>query len=113
MWEGLLPIGSVVLLKGTEQKLMIAGVCAMPGDDPDNLYDYVAFLHPFGYLDRDKVFVFNQEDIETVCAVGYMDDEHFAVYDNVNRVLKGVRSGELTVEELRNARPPMPEILPR
>ena len=104
MWEGgLLPVGSVVLLKGATRKIMIIGICQGLKEDG---------LHPYGYMDRNTIFLFNHEDIEEICAVGYMDDEYYARRKAVEELLPKVRSGELSVHDLKQARPPKPEVLP-
>lgn len=113
MWEGLLPIGSVVLLKDSTQKMVICGICAMVAEEGgDVLYDYSALLHPYGYVDRDHLYVFNQDAIQKVCSVGYIDDRMLAAYQNVNEILPKVRSGELSFEELEKVKPEKPEIMP-
>lgn len=112
MWEGLLPIGSVVVLKNTEQKVMIMGLFPLVGDNGERMCDYSAVIHPYGYVDRDNIFAFDQEDIEEVCQVGYMDDNYFMVYDRANEIYRKVKSGEMTREDLINARPPKPEVEP-
>ena len=46
MWEGgLLPVGSVVLLKGATRNIMIIGICQGLKEDGDVLYDYSGLLH--------------------------------------------------------------------
>ena len=54
MWEGLLPIGSIVILKNTKQKMMILGICQQVEEENGGvLYDYSGVLHPYGYVSRD------------------------------------------------------------
>lgn len=111
MWEGLLPIGSVVLLKGSTQKMMICGIVQMVEEENGRvLYDYSAFIHPYGYIDADHLYVFNRDSIEKVVSVGYIDDRLIAAYKNVNALLPRVRSGELPMEELEKIRPEKPVV---
>ena len=111
MWEGLLPIGSVVILKNTKQKMMICGICQQVEEENGGvLYDYSALLHPYGYVSKDYLYVFNQESIEKVCSIGYIDERLIAAYKNVNALLLRVRSGELPLEELEKIRPERPQI---
>ena len=112
MWEGLLPIGSVVQIKGVgdKQNVMIAGLNAIEPDGDGTIYDYTGVMHPYGFIDQ--VYVFNRDQIEKVISVGYMDDEHFYVYDRVDEILAKVRAGELTVDDLITARPPKPDVTP-
>ena len=69
-----LPLGSVVVLNGGSKKLMIIGRCQIC---EDVTYDYSACLFPEGYLNKDSLYVFNNEDIETLYYVGMQDEEEF------------------------------------
>lgn len=70
-----LPLGTVVLLKDAEKKLMIVGRSqAMDGTH----YDYSACLFPEGYIGSDQMVVFNQEDIGKVFYMGMQNEEEFA-----------------------------------
>ncbi|MBQ9504844.1 MAG: DUF4176 domain-containing protein, partial [Lachnospiraceae bacterium] len=47
MYENLLPIGSVVLLKGGKAKLMITGRI-LSDENLKEIYDYVGVVYPLG-----------------------------------------------------------------
>ena len=69
-----LPIGSVVLLKGTEKKLMIIGrvqVCE------GTVHKYSAVLYPEGYVGSEGIYLFEEEDIEVLYYIGIQDEEEF------------------------------------
>ncbi len=71
----LLPIGSVVLLKEGEKRLMIVGILQNePGKD-DVIYDYLGYLYPEGHIGGAYQYLFNNEDIEKLYFRGYEDDE--------------------------------------
>lgn len=70
----LLPIGSVVLLKEADKRLMIYGIKQVNGED-GKIYDYIGCLYPEGSIDAEYTFLFQHEDIEKVDFVGYMDSE--------------------------------------
>ena len=74
MWKGVLPIGSVVLLKGGDRKVMICGVCVTKEDDDSRVFDYSGVLYPDGLEYPDKLYLFNRDSIEQVFYVGYMDE---------------------------------------
>ena len=74
MWKGVLPIGSVVLLKDGDRKLMICGVCVTKEDVDSRMFDYSGVLYPDGLEDLDKLYLFNRDSIEQVFYVGYMDE---------------------------------------
>lgn len=81
MSRELLPIGSVVNLKGTEIPMMICGFCPTGPARPGYVYDYSGFPYPEGYMDTLKIYQFDNEQIERVLALGYQDRETF-VYMN-------------------------------
>lgn len=67
-----LPLGTVVLLKGAEKRVMIIGrvqVCN------GMAYKYSAVLYPEGYYNSENLFLFNEPDIQEVCFMGLQDEE--------------------------------------
>ncbi len=71
--KNLLPIGSVVLNKGADKKLMIIGILI---ETNGVRYDYIGVLYPEGFVDAEKLFAFNHDDIEKVEYIGYMNAEY-------------------------------------
>ena len=70
--NGLLPIGSVVLLKNSTKRVMIMGVCqGTVSEGERRIYDYVGCFFPEGYMSADKNFLFNQDQIDRLFAIGY------------------------------------------
>lgn len=70
----LLPIGSVVLLKGAKKRLMICGrLQYLEGDS--RLYEYSGCLFPEGITDPRQMYVFDGENIDQVLSIGYRDEE--------------------------------------
>ncbi len=93
MFEGLLPIGTVVLLKNSQKRVMIIGVIQKQiKDGEDIIWDYSACLYPEGYMGPDKTFLFNSEQIEKIFAVGYQDEEQFRFKEKVDRIRKELLS---------------------
>ena len=76
--KDLLPIGSVVLLKNGEKKLMVCGVKQTDIEGNGKEYDYFGVLYPEGYLGAKFQYLFNHEDIERVFFRGYEDAEREA-----------------------------------
>ncbi len=78
-----LPVGTVLKLKNDEFQFMIMG---FNYEDEDKIYDYVGVIAPIGIepilkgVDK-NVFFFNQEDIQEVYSLGYIDEK-------VNQVIK-------------------------
>lgn len=74
MIKELLPIGSVVLLKDAEKKLMIFGI-KQTQEDTQQEYDYIGVVYPEGNISDEYQFLFNHEDIGQVFFKGYEDIE--------------------------------------
>ena len=94
MFEGLLPVGSVVLLKDSTKKVMIIGFCQKETTEgaEDRLWDYAGCLYPEGYLSPNQVYLFNGEQIERLFAIGYQDEEQFEFKVKVDAVIKELRN---------------------
>lgn len=73
----LLPIGSVILLKGMEKKIVIIGAMPVVRTKANNhiAYDYLGVPYPEGFMDLDKSLLFMHEDITEVVFEGYTDKE--------------------------------------
>lgn len=72
-----LPIGSVVLLKGAEKRLMVIGRFQVEVET-GQIYDYSGCLYPEGVINPKDLFLFQGDDIERVYFVGMQDEEEFA-----------------------------------
>lgn len=94
MFEGLLPIGTVVLLKNSEKRLMIMGVCQKEVGDREAVWDYAGCLYPEGYIGADKVYLFNNSQIDKVYAIGYQDEEQFAFKQKVDKIINEIKEGK-------------------
>jgi len=73
--EKFLPIGSVILLKGGEKRLMITGYCLITKQDVNKVYDYSGCLYPEGIITSEHTALFNHDQIEKVFCLGYSDEE--------------------------------------
>lgn len=81
----LLPIGSIVLLKEAEKRLMIFGVGQT--DATNNVdYDYIGVVYPEGNMGEGTQFLFNHMDIERVDFRGFEDEERTEFIDKLQRV---------------------------
>lgn len=79
--EDLLPLGSVVLLKGGTKRIMICGRMQERVEDGIH-FDYCACYYPEGILEPERLFLFNHEDIATIEFRGFENEEEkrFQVY---------------------------------
>ena len=69
----LLPIGTVIVTKGAEKRLMIIGIMPVDVETGDS-YDYLAVLYPEGYINVETMYFVEHKDIENIIYYG-MDDE--------------------------------------
>lgn len=70
----LLPVGTVVLLKGGSKKLCIYGRRQIQLSTR-KMYDYIGCLYPEGYIDENHSYLFNHEDIDVVVHRGFANYE--------------------------------------
>lgn len=89
--EGLIPIGSVVLLKGGNHRLMIMGYAQKMADREDTVFDYVGCLYPEGFMGPDQNYLFNRDQIEKIYNVGYQTDGQMAFIDKIEQGLANFR----------------------
>lgn len=97
-WSGLLPLGSVVLLKGAYKRLQIIGL-VQADRETRKLYDYVAVPFPEGYVDEDHVVKFQTEDVDRIFAIGHLEEGAYEFLDHAAQRLKDLREGKMTYEE--------------
>ncbi len=99
-YQELLPIGSVVLLKGAESKLMITGriVC---DENMDQIYDYVGVVYPVGVSGENDQYFFNRDAIELPFFIGYQDEEELEFRNEVLAELGEleIRDGKIVPKE--------------
>ena len=86
MKEKYLPIGSVVLLKGGTHKIMINGYCAVTDEMKDKTFDYRGCPYPEGILESNGVALFDINQIEEVCHVGFKNDEALDFLDKLEAI---------------------------
>lgn len=74
----LLPLGSLVYLKeGTVKMLIIGRLNLLTIEEKETvLFDYSAVMYPSGYIGEDKIYFFNEEDIDKVEFEGYSDSDN-------------------------------------
>ncbi len=80
-----LPIGSVVLLKESQKRIMIVGV-KQKQSDSDKVWDYSACLFPEGIIDPDRLYLFDADQIDRLYFVGLQDGESLAFLDKLNNL---------------------------
>ena len=93
-FEKYLPIGTVVLLKGAQKKVMITGFC-VKGDSADKMYDYCGCVYPEGVLNSNKNLLFNHDQLESIFYMGYITDEEKEFKNKLNGLIQKVEVGEI------------------
>ena len=90
MFKELLPIGSVVLLKGGIKKIMVTGIKPVSKDDDgtEQEYDYIGVIYPEGYLNDEFNFLFNHYDVNDVVFRGYENPERVEFIEYMEEVYK-------------------------
>lgn len=66
----LLPIGSVIMLRGAKKALMVFGICQTQKDTGKE-FDYIGVLWPEGNMGAKTQVLFSHDDIEQVVFTGY------------------------------------------
>lgn len=69
-----LPLGSVVLLKESNKRLMIFGRKQTTAGNP-KVFDYIGCLFPEGHISADRAYLFDHNQISRVYLVGFQDGE--------------------------------------
>ena len=85
-----LPLGTIIILKGTVKKLLIAqrGI-QLPGQEDSALryFDYGAILYPEGLVE-DQLVYFNHNQILKIVFEGYQDEDNELIVSELNKILK-------------------------
>jgi hypothetical protein len=72
--EEYLPVGTIVILKNSNQKIMITGYF---GSDTNKvLYEYNGCIYPEGLIDSNKGILFNHKSIKEIIYSGLKDGEY-------------------------------------
>lgn len=88
----LLPIGSIVKLKNIDKKIMIVGILSTSQNDSKKVNDYSGCFFPEGMMTGNKCILFDQEDIEDLIYIGYVDDEENEYKKNLSQYMETLKS---------------------
>ena len=67
-----MPIGSIVKIRGSFRKYMIAG---FNSNIEKTIYDYLACEYPFGFDNHHENVRFNHDEIESVYHIGFINNQ--------------------------------------
>lgn len=82
----LLPIGTIVLLKDGEKRLMINGILQTDMYKTQKNYDYIGILYPEGHIGEGFQYLFNHEDISEIIFRGFEDSERDEFLDKLSKI---------------------------
>ena len=69
-FNNLLPVGSVCELKSGDAKIMICGYFFLSKNSKE-VFTYFGVVYPFGIINKDLIYSFNDDDIGKIFFVGY------------------------------------------
>lgn len=97
-----LPLGSVVILKGGTQKVIInsRGLVSLM-TEPSGFFDYGGSVYPQGIV-GDKILYFNHCDIAKVIFRGYTDEDDTMMVNNINEWFEKSEYDRADLEGFRN-----------
>ena len=75
MLEQVLPVGTVVMLKGGMKKLMIMGYQQSTTESLIKVYDYIGCKYPEGFIDTEDLVLFDHSDIDHIFSLGLQNAE--------------------------------------
>lgn len=71
---GVLPLGSVVLLKDAKRYLVVMGYLIIE-EGTNKVWDYMGCAYPIGAISSDAILTFDANQIEKVIFKGFSDEE--------------------------------------
>lgn len=80
-----LPVGSVVLLENSKKRVMIIGF-KQKQEGTDRIWDYAGCLYPEGLLDPDKLYLFDNGQIDRLYFLGLQDGEGLAFMEKLEKL---------------------------
>ena len=100
MFEKVLPIGTVVLLKNARKRVMIIGYCKYKGNDTSKIYDYAGCVYPEGYISPDTTALFDHEQIDAVFSLGFRNMVQYEFQQKLEKALEAMVAGnEKSIQE--------------
>ncbi|CAM3825686.1 DUF4176 domain-containing protein [Mesobacillus zeae] len=86
--EELLPIGTVLLVQGIKQPVMVYGRKQLQGDT-EKVWDYVACPYPQGHLGEDTNVFFSHSQIQEVVFKGFESEGEKAIRKQLTSLFSG------------------------
>lgn len=90
MEDKFLPIGTVVMLKGGQKRVMIIGFCAMTKEKEGKIFDYSGCVYPEGLMSSNQTCMFDHEQIEKIYYKGLVDEEEVEFKNKLNLLISQI-----------------------
>lgn len=87
-YDRVLPIGTVVLLKGAQKRLMIVGYQRRNATDPDKVFDYCGCLFPEGFMTPKEAAVFDHGQIDRIIFMGFQNPAQIEFSEKLKALLE-------------------------
>lgn len=88
MFEQVLPIGTVVILKGAIKRIMIMGYQQSQSEKLDKVYDYIGCLYPEGFMNIEEMLMFDHSQIEHIFGLGFQNQEQVEFREALSKELE-------------------------
>ena len=93
-YDRVLPIGSVVLLRNAEKRLMIIGYQRYKASGGDKVYDYCGCIYPEGFTSPADTAVFDHDQIDRLIFVGLQNPPQLEFSERLKNVIAARESGK-------------------
>lgn len=98
-YKKLLPIGSVVVLDGINNRFMIVGHL-MKQAETDITWDYAAVPFPVGLIDPKQLLLFNYDKIKLISYIGLQDEEGLSYMEELFYIANNLKKEKLDEENI-------------
>lgn len=93
-YDKVLPIGTVVLLKGAEKRLMIVGYQRMNATDPNKVFDYCGCIYPEGFMTPSEAAVFDHDQIDRIIFMGFQNPAQIDFSEKLKNAIRKRENGQ-------------------
>ena len=96
-----LPIGSVVLLKDAQKKVMITGYTPIDMETKNKIYEYLGGVFPEGIIKSDENILFDTKDIDKIFFKGFVNEEQENFITEVKEILENEEKKKQILNEIK------------
>lgn len=96
-----LPIGSVVLLKDAQKKVMITGYTPIDMETKNKIYEYLGCVFPEGIIKSDENILFDTKDIDKIFFKGFVNEEQENFITEVKEILENKEKKKQILNEIK------------